>query len=168
MFAHFVSFNHAIISRNSVCFVYLNSNYLVNSWAVFRYGTTFSGVAAPFQVTLTPAANTPAFPIQLDSLRIHFSNPRHGHCFIHTDNPEASKLQPKIPLADGTFIQWIDCTDAKKTIPSEPTDGTEVLWTKEVDLTITRGTAKVFEGLYMPTQQDELSVSISIIRENAY
>ncbi|RKP05858.1 Gryzun, putative trafficking through golgi-domain-containing protein, partial [Thamnocephalis sphaerospora] len=124
---------------------------------VFRYGTTFSGVAAPLQVTLATTASAPMLPIQIDSLRINFNSLRHGYRFDH-DTDGASKPEAPIALSDSTSLQLIDCTDAKKTNVAEPVDGPETVWTKQVDLSITRGLTKVFEGIVVPTQQDELSV----------
>ncbi|KAJ3416366.1 hypothetical protein HDV05_001934 [Chytridiales sp. JEL 0842] len=132
----------------------------------FKKANGYVRAPASFQVTLkTDGHTSPPTPIRLSHIRVHFSNRSLDHVWKDSGVPEGAGS-----------LQWIDCSGASRDKDPDPADSsndketaapvTNLVSIAHVDLGILPGMRKVFEGVVVPTESQDLKIAaVSLVIE---
>ncbi|RHZ80693.1 hypothetical protein Glove_132g6 [Diversispora epigaea] len=131
---------HVVIDMNDI-------NSFLNCYVHYKEPETFVGTSTDFQVTFSSPPTTPPFPLKFSFLRFSFNDEYFNHYL--TDNEQEI-------LSAHDKLQLIDCKDCKR----EEREGEGYVWVKDVDLTISKNSTKVFEGSIIPQESGELQLQI--------
>ena len=113
----------------------------------FKRLTTFVGTSTPFQLSLGTSYTTPPVPFQLSFIRLIFSDPYFNHYIRCGQITDGKKSEEK--------LQHVDIKNLKQ----EEIEETGVVWVKDVEYEIRKNSTVVFEGLVVPKESGDLSVS---------
>ncbi|CAG8550412.1 7506_t:CDS:10 [Funneliformis caledonium] len=129
-------------------------NSFITCRVQFKGDTTFIGAETPFQITVATQAESPPIPLRFSFLRLSFNDSYFNHYLRDKSNDEE----------DNAKLEWVDC----KNCSQEEVDGEGLVWVKDVNLKISKGITKVFEGLIEPKESGDIqlqTISFGLLSE---
>ncbi|CAG8671699.1 3712_t:CDS:10, partial [Acaulospora morrowiae] len=134
-----ISPRHVVIDMNEI-------NSFLNCHVQYKDFETFVGTPTYFQVIFSSPPSTPPLPLRFTFLRFSFNDSYFNYYLDDNGQDE---------IVDGN-LQWIDCKDCSR----EEREGEGHVWIKKTNLSVLRGTTKVFEGLLVPKECGELTLQL--------